>query len=199
MNTLTLLKDIAALWIIGIAIMIMACLAGCDDQLRFAASESQKQVALATAVNANAVRQGGCDPGSEISEQLVDGTQTNLDYIGTPKIFDLEDFDYDSVATLAQADSTNRPTVEDAWNVADDWIDLAIMIVSLGTGAGAIKATRYLIAARERSTALKEIVKGNEKLKTLLKTKDVGLLADFKEAMAAQSKTTQTLVTQLKS
>ena len=91
----------------------------------------------------------------------------------------------------AKADSLRKP---DVFEVADGVLDLGIAVAGLIGGVYGIRIAGYLRQAREKSTALKEIVAGNELFKQLWPEQ-----ADrFKEAQRKQSAATREIVTQLK-
>ena len=174
-------------WIIAVLFLI----AGCQEPLRFAPSQAQKQTAELTQALAVKVRAEGTHPASPISQKIAQGTQVALSYIGRPKSPpNAEIFDF--AASQAAQDAIQRP---DPWTVADNLLELGIGIASLVGGAYGLKGVQYLRTARQKAIALKEIIKGNELLKTKISTE---ALQTFKEAHNNQAPATKTLVTELK-
>ncbi|HSV27224.1 MAG TPA: hypothetical protein VLH60_04960, partial [Sedimentisphaerales bacterium] len=91
----------------------------------------------------------------------------------------------------AMRDSRHGP---DGWAVADGILELAAGLAGLLGGVCGAKVLRFVSEARVKSTALKEIVEGNE----LFKKRNPGVAPDFKEAHSSQSSQTRQLVTALK-
>jgi len=182
-----------------ICCVVLLLICGCSEQLRFAASESQKQIALQTHMTARAVNENGADPGSQAAEQLVDGTETALAYIGMPKSPDIED--YATTSQQARDDAVKRPVAEDVFEAAEQGLSLAAELAILfgvgGAGFGGKKLLDWLKLAREKNKALAEIVHGNELLKKSLTDAQLQL---FKKAQndAQVTPSTKVLVTELK-
>jgi hypothetical protein len=95
-----------------------------------------------------------------------------------------------SVAAQAQADSHSLQP----WSFADGLLDLGLALAGLLGGAWGLKAAAFFKQAREKSDALKEIVRNNELFKTLYPD----AAPSFKQAQSAQSPSTRRLVTELK-
>ncbi len=95
------------------------------------------------------------------------------------------------LAKTAAAESVERP---DPWQVADSLMEVGIGISALLGGVYGTRAVRFLKDARARSTALKEIIQGNESFKK----DNESQAASFKAAHANQSPETRQLVAGLK-
>lgn len=172
-------------------------LAGCDT-LRFAPSESQKQLSYDTYLAAQTVNAQGTEPKSEAAEKLVTGTGTMLTYTGLPK--DPVITDYKTTSEQAQKDAAGRPTIEDVSKAADGWLELGIGIAGLFSGGVALKAASWLQQLRDKAKALKEVVTANETLKQYLESADYqDALNIFKKAQSGtQSPTTSQIVYELR-
>lgn len=176
-------------------------IAGCQDSLRFAPSESQKQSAELTHTLAAKINAEGTEPGSPASQRLKEGTQAAVVYMGRPaRPPSAEDFD--TVAEQANQDAAERP---DAWSVADNVFELAIGVSALLGGVYGTRAVRCLKQAREKSQALKEIIEGNELFKgkvqsaagTAKSAEEV--LTDFKESQnTSQNVSTRRIIAETK-
>lgn len=97
------------------------------------------------------------------------------------------------LAAQAQNDSIQAAALE-TWSIADGLLDLGLALAGLLGGAWGLKAAAFFKQAREKSDALKEIVRNNELFKTLYPD----AASSFKQAQSAQSPTTRRLVTELK-
>lgn len=97
------------------------------------------------------------------------------------------------VAAQAQTDSFQAGFLE-PWSMADALLDLGLALAGLLGGAWGLKAAAFFKQAREKSDALKEIVRNNELFKTLYPD----AAESFKQAQCAQSPSTRRLVTELK-
>ena len=166
---------------------------GCAEQLRFAASESQKQIALNTHLAARAANVNGAMPGSTATHQLMAGTETSLAYIGMPASPQIADYD----ATLLQArtDSTRRPDSNDVFTNIEKGLSLAsALAIALGfggAGVGGKKILDWIAMAKAKVKALEEVVRGNEILKQAMTPDEKKA---FKDAQAAAQKTPSTPV-----
>jgi hypothetical protein len=175
---------------------------GCSNSpLRFAPSEAQKQTAFTAYQDALAVNASGAEPGSEPAGRLVAGTAAALAYTGIPA--DPEVVDYPAVAAQDQADAAKRPTAGDVFDSIDEGLslgmELAILFGAGGVGFGGKKVLDWIRLAREKNTALKEIVQGNEIFKLFNGPDDPHeAVTNFKTAQARQSPATRRLVTELK-
>jgi len=170
-------------------------LAGCQDALRFAPSEPQKQTAELTHALAAKVAAEGTDAASPAAKRLESGTRAALTYIGRPaEPPDAEQFD--TIVAAAEADAARRP---DPWEAADSVIDLGIAICGVLGGAGAGKFAAYLAQMRAKSKALQEVVKNNDLFKEQAqKEGDQKAVAVFKQAQSSQSPTTKTIVAKVR-
>ncbi|MHC4109981.1 MAG: hypothetical protein ACYSUY_02840, partial [Planctomycetota bacterium] len=92
----------------------------------------------------------------------------------------------------ALVESAERP---DAWQVADNALELGIGIFALLGGVYGTRAVRFLKQARTKSNALQEIIVGNELFK---KNNDPSVIA-FKQAHQNQSQQTRQIVAEMKS
>jgi hypothetical protein len=151
--------------------LIMLLSTGCTaGNLRFAPSESQKQLAYETSLSARQVYAQGTQPASPEAAQIVEGTTAMLSYTGMPA--SLEIADYPATLAKAQTDAAARPGVEDVAQEATNWLDLiggiVLAIGGLGGGAMITKAIGWIIKARATTQALAEVVKGNEMFKRYL-------------------------------
>jgi len=181
----------------------LCVLCGCNDSLRFAPTESQKQAAELTHQAAVVDNQVGAVPACPTSRQLVSGTAAALAYIGRPKV-PPDPLEFDSALSQAQADSVRRPAVDDVFAAADQGLSLAAGLAILfgvgGAGFGGKKVLDWIAIASQKSKALEEIVKGGEAFKALAEASGAGTSVDlFKTAQAGQSPQTKVLVTELKS
>ena len=159
---------------------------GCEEPLRLAPSEAQKQTAFLTADLAKEVEQKGTDPASPAARKLVQGTRSMAIYMGTPKV-PADPDEFETVASEAEQQAYERP---DPWKVADHLLELGIGVTAVvGGGTGTVIASK-LKKLRQKSKALEEIVKGNELLK-----KNGG---DFKTAHSKQSPATKALVAEIR-
>lgn len=151
-----------------IAMIVIATFAGGCDTLRFAPSESQKQIAYDTFNAAQAVNATGATAGSAATKKLVNGTAATLTYTGVPDNPTIAD--YDTTLQTAQADSAKRPTIDDVANTFDGVMELGIGLAGVLGGTLGTKAIKALMLARQKAAALKEVVQGNEQFKTWLET-----------------------------
>jgi hypothetical protein len=184
--------------------VIGACLilTGCET-LRFAPTEQQKQNAWlhhrTTQIAADTARQEGS------SNKLMALTGLSqlqsrafTAYYGLPKELPAADTADEilaesnvELAKQALSESHERP---DAFELANSVFDLAIGISALLGGVYGTRAVRFLKDARAKSTALQEIITGNE----LFKNQNADQAAAFKQAQALQSPQTRQLVAQMK-
>ena len=173
-------------------------LTGCNG-LRFAPTESQKQIAFTTHQAARTAADLGLEPGCVAAKQLVSGTAASLAYSGMPASPEIAD--YDATASAAAADATRRPTADDVFEAAEGGLSLAAELALLfgagGVGLGGKKLIDWIALAQKKSKALKEVVQGNELLTQYLS--DQGKTAElttFKRAQTSvQSPQTELLVT----
>ena len=200
MKTRVLLSYLFVLVPIVASILLFAC--GCDS-LRLAPSESLKQNAWlhhrTTAVAAETAR------AEETSQELQALTKLSevqsrafTSYYGLPQEYPpaatsaeiLAQSTWDLAATAA-AESGARP---DPWQVADSLLEVGIGISALLGGVYGTRAVRFLKDAQAKSTALKEIIQGNESFKKANEAQ----AQPFKAAHANQSPETRQLVAAMK-
>jgi len=175
------------------ALLLLTC--GCQEHLRFAPSESQKQSAELTNALAAKIKAEGTEPGSPASEKLCEGTRAAVSHIGRPKTPpDLQQFD--TITAQANQDAIRQL---DPWQVTDSILELGIGISALFGGIYGTRAVRFLKQAREKSQALKEIVEANELFKTHMNSNRTAVLKTFTADQDNKlSPTTKRLVTELK-
>ncbi len=172
--------------IVVIMLLAVLLLGGCEEPLRLAPSQAQKQTAFLTADIAKAVEQNGTDPASPASKKLVQGTRAMAIYMGTPKV-PADPDEFETVVSQAEQQAYERP---DPWKIADNLLELGIGVAAIvGGGTGTIVVNR-LRKLRQKSKALKEVVMGNELLK------ENG--GDFKKAHRAQSPKTKTIIAEIR-
>lgn len=171
---------------------LLCSFSGCDSTLRFAPTEAQKNVAELTHDLAVVVDAEGAQAASPATRKLVDGTRTNLAYIGRPAsppdiaVFDTEN------ATAAQ-DAVQRP---DPWAVADEAIGIGIAIAGIIGGGFGVRAAQGLSTLRSKSKALQDVVRGSELFKAQAGPEEI---EKFKAAQrSAQSSQTAAHVSELK-
>ena len=170
----------------SVLLTVLIAIGGCEEPLRFAPSQAQKQAALLTADIAKAVEQKGTEPASPASKKLVQGTRAMAIYMGTPKM-PADPDEFDTVVSQAEQEAFERP---DPWKVADHLLELGIGVAAIvGGGTGTVVVNK-LKKLRQKSKALEEVVKGNELLKKNGTT--------FKEAHSKQSPGTKAIVAEIR-
>ena len=184
--------------------LILPCflLAGCDS-LRFAPTEAQRQNAwLHNRSTTIAAETAKSEAASEKLQALTGLSQlqsrTFTSYYGLPKEFPQADTAEEilresswQLARTALSESAERP---DAWQVADNALELAIGICALLGGVYGTRAVRFLKQARTKSKALQEIIAGNE----LFKKEHKAYAGEFKQAHQNQSPQTRQIVAEIK-
>lgn len=95
------------------------------------------------------------------------------------------------IAGVALSESAKRP---DAWEIADGMIELGIAVAGILGGVYGIRTAQFLMQTKEKSTALREIIQGNEQFKR----QNEELATAFKTAHKAQSPQTRQIVSVLK-
>jgi len=185
-----------------ILIFTIVSVTGCNS-LRFAPTEEQKQNAWLH--NRTVLKAAETAKAENASNQLQ--TLTNLSelqsraftsYFGLPEKFPpaesvdelLSQSNYQLVTTALQQ-SSQRP---DAFELADNVLEIGIGIFALLGGVYGTRAASFLKTAKQKSQALKEIIAGNE----LFKQQNPQTSADFKMAHKNQSHATRQLVAELK-
>lgn len=180
--------------------IVIVCL-GCDT-LRFAPTESQKQNAFVHWRTADLTAQQAAEQNAlpQLSALAALSSRQSRAFVadyGLPAELPAADT-ADEILTIAPdiaqrayRASTVRP---DIWQAADGLVELGIALAGLFGGAAGIRITQYLKQAREKSTALKEIIQGNELFK-----QDYPAQADaFKSYQSGQSTATRKLVAEQK-
>jgi hypothetical protein len=185
--------------VLGALVLVSGC-----ESLRMPASESQKQNAwLHNRTTQAAVRVAKDEQASEKLVKLsslgeMQSRAFMVDY-GMPKqmpaAFGDEDILSQGSFDLAGNAINDSQKKLDVWETADGVMEFGIAIAGLLGGAYGIKAAGFLTAARARSKALQEIVKGNEVFKKISSNS----IDDFKQAHNNQSRSTKQIVTEIKS
>lgn len=176
--------------------------AGCDS-LRLAPSEQLKQNAWlhnrTTAVAAETARAEETSPELQALTKLSEvQSRAFTSHYGLPSEVPQAETSEQilaqsnwELAETAVAESAQRP---DPWQVADSLLEVGIGVSALLGGVYGTRAVRFLKDARAKSTALKEIIQGNE----LFKKHSADQTQAFKAAHANQSPETRQLVTAMK-
>ena len=165
---------------------ILVVSAGCQNAVRFAPSEQQKQAALLTNELAKKIEADGTEAGSPAAKKVVLGTTASMLYYGLPKV-PADPQDFKTITSEATSQSMERP---DPWEVADNLLLLAGGIATVVGGVGAQRIASNIVQLRAKAKALKEVVIGND----LLKANG----GDFKKAHMGQSTTTKTIVAEIR-
>ena len=184
--------------IMGLLLMNTGC-----DVLRFAPSEVAKQNAYVhhrtvQAASVQAKQEETTETLQSLTEQATQQSEAILAYYGLPAEIPPSDTvpeilseDNRTLAQTARIEAIQRP---DPWDIADHLLELGIGIGGVIGGAFGVRMVRKLQMAREKSNALREIVKGNE----LFKRDNPEFTDAFKQSQQGQSVHTKTLVTALK-
>ena len=187
---------------LAILIVLFFLLAGCDS-LRFAPGEAQKQnVWLHSRTTAVAAATAEDEAATEKLQALTKLSQLQsraiTSYYGLPKELPQADTAEQilsesnwQLGRMALVESAERP---DAWQVADNALDLGIGICALLGGVYGTRAVRFLKQARTKSKALQEIIAGNE----FFKKQNESSVASFKQAQKLQSPQTRQIVAEVK-
>jgi len=186
--------------LIGLVLIVIS--AGCDT-LRFAPSEVQKQNAYVhhrtvQAAAVQAKQEETTETLQGLTEQATQQSEAILAYYGLPAEIPPSDTVPEilsegnrTLAQTARVEAIQRP---DPWEVADHLLELGIGIGGVVGGAFGVRMVRKLQLAKEKSIALREIVKGNE----LFKRDNPEYTDAFKQSQQGQSVDTRTLVTAMK-
>jgi len=163
-----------------------------------APSESQRQVAFRTYLNARAVDANGADARTPATKQLVEGTGASLQFTGMPTTPEIAD--YESTLQAAYADAAKRPTTEKVFDAVGEGLTLAEQLAILfgfgGTTLGGVKLAEWFARARKKSQGLQEIIDAN---RDFLAAVDEQARGVFKAAQNnKQSMATKKLVAELK-
>jgi hypothetical protein len=185
-----------------ILIVLSLLLCGCES-LRFAPGEAEKQNAwLHSRTAAIAAATAEEEAASQKLQKLTRLSQLQsraiTSYYGLPKELPAADTAEDvlqqsswQIAGQAEDESVQRP---DAWQVADNALELGIGICALLGGVYGTRAVQFLKQARAKSKALQEIIAGNE----LFKKQNESSVAAFKQAQKLQSPQTREIVAEMK-
>ena len=188
--------------ILATLIVLFFLLAGCDS-LRFAPGEAQKQNAWLhsrTAAIAATTAEGESASGKLQALTKLSQLQSRAitSYYGLPKELPQADTAEQilsesswQLGRTALVESAERP---DAWQVADNALELGIGIFALLGGVYGTRAVRFLKQARTKSKALQEIIAGNE----FFKKQNESSVASFKQAQKLQSPQTRQIVAEVK-
>ena len=186
-----------------IATLALTALATGCSTLRFAPGETQKQNTYLhhRTVQAAAIR-AQTENSSETLRQLTTQATRQSDaivaYYGLPQqlpatesIDDILDPAHQDLTEQARNVAMERP---DPWDVADSLMELGIALAGVVGGVYGMRAVGALQTARQKSTALREIVRGNE----LFKQTNPDFADSFKKSHQVQTETTRTLVAAMK-
>jgi hypothetical protein len=185
-----------------VIILSLVLFAGCDS-LRLAPTETQKQNAwLHNRTAQLAADKARAENTSEQLEGLTSlcaaQSRSFSSYYGMPKEFPAADTPEQILSQsswqLAQKSLTDSAERPDAWQLADNALELGIGIAALLGGVYGTRAVGFLKEARTKSKALKEIIEGNE----LFKSQNSESTSAFKEAHRSQSPETRKIVTGIK-
>jgi hypothetical protein len=188
--------------VISVAIMALVMTTGCDS-LRFAPGEVQKQnVYLHHRTVQSAALKAQGEPVSEtlraLTTQAAKQSDAIVAYYGLPQempatenIEDILSEQNVALAEDARSEALQRP---DPWDAADNLLELSIALAGVFGGVFGARAARALQAARQKSDALREVIRGNQ----LFKKENPEWTEDFKKAHQVQSEPTRRLVAALK-
>jgi hypothetical protein len=188
--------------ILTIFVVLGFVLCGCDS-LRFAPGEAQKQNTwLHSRTTAIAAATAEDEAASQKLQALTKLSQLQsrafTSYYGLPEELPQADTAEQilsesnwQLGRAALAESAQRP---DAWQVADNALELGIGICALLGGVYGTRAVRFLKQARTKSKALQEIIVGNE----LFKKHNGSSAVAFKQAHQNQSAQTRQVVAEMK-
>jgi len=177
-------------------------LAGCG-QLRFAPGEVLKQNAYlhhkttqAAALKAHeeqtsATLQDLTNRAAQQSEAMVAYYGLPAEIPATQTVGEILSAENETLTENARLTALQRP---DPWDLADNLLELGLALAGVVGGVYGTRAATALKTARQKSTALREVVYGNE----IFKRSNPIFAEDFKQAQAGQSATTRQLVAQMK-
>lgn len=180
----------------------MGLTTGCG-QLRFAPGEVQKQNAYlhhktVQAAALKAHEEQTSETLQDLTGRAAQQSDAILAYYGLPAempptqtVGEILSVENETLAQDARIAALQRP---DPWDVADNLLELGIAVAGILGGVCGAKAAAALQTARQKSTALREVVRGNE----IFKQSNPALTEDFKKAQAGQTETTRQLVAQMK-
>ena len=186
-----------------VSLAALNALTGCDT-LRFAPSEIQKQqsylhLRTTEAAALRAKLDEATEPVQALTHAAAQQSQAITAYYGLPKetppadsLEDLTGPESGALTDQAYQQALQRPNW---WDLADDTLEMGMALAGIVGGALGTRLLAALQLARQKSTALREIVQGNE----LFKQENPTQAAAFKQAQQNQSATTRALVTATKS
>ncbi len=184
-------------------LVVSAVLSGGCGNLRFAPSEQIKQNAWLHEKTARMAKQTAVKENS--SEKLKELTELShvqsipfVSYCGLPdEMPDTSGFDEitstenETITKKARANSIQRPDVFDVTNTA---MDIGLGIAAILGGVYGTRIARFIKSARQKTTALKEIIEGNE----IFKFQNPDAAGKFKNAQQLQSPSTRRIVSEMK-
>ena len=183
----------------GLLVLVLCVVvAGCGG-VRFAPSEVQKQNAYLHAKTSQmaavlAIQEGGGETLRGLTAASAMQAEVGMAYAGLPKelpktetIEDILSSENETITNQAHKDAVARP---DPWQVTDNLLELGIAIAGIVGGVYGTKAMAGLQIAKQKSEALREVVKNNE----LFMRQNPEQVVAFKTAQAPQSTETQKLV-----
>jgi len=187
-----------------VLVMVLAGVlgAGCEG-LRFAPGEKQRQNAwlhnrTAEVAADRARRENVSEPLRALTELSARQSGAFVSYFGLPKELPAADTveqilgeSNSAITEAALRQSRQRP---DLWQSADSAFELGIGLFALLGGVYGTRAVRFLTQARDKSRALKEIIRGNE----LFKRRNAQAKDAFKLAQQNQSAVTRQIVAAMK-
>ena len=185
-----------------VLVSLMVLNAGCDG-IRLPASEIQKQNAwLHNRTTQAAARAANAEQTSEKLQELTTLSETQsrafvFDYgmpERLPNAWSDEDILSQGNFNLTQTAISDSQRRDDLWQMADGAMDLGIGLAGLLGGVYGLKVAGFLMAARARSKALREIIKGNEVFKQI----STNSIEEFKQAHQTQSQETKKIVAEIK-
>ena len=184
------------------AVIILIVCSGCAA-IKAAPDETQKLNAYllnktATAAAELAKKQNADEQLCELAELSAKQSEAIVAYYGKPSDAP-EQVENDmlldeQVSDIAQLAYENALAGNDYRKIADNIFDVAIGLCGLFGGAIGIKAASFITIAKNKATALEEIISGNEKFKAA----NPQYSELFKKAQRQQSAATRQIVTEIK-
>jgi len=178
------------------------CWGGCDT-LRFAPGELQKQNAYlhhrTVAASAQQAQQEQASATlQELTRRATTQSEAILAHYGLPSQVPpsetVEEMLGEANRALTQEARTASLQRPDPWSVADNLLELGIAVAAVFGGVLGTRAAQALRTTRQKSEALREVVRGNE----LFKQAQPDAADAFKQAQVVQSDATRKLVATLK-
>lgn len=178
---------------------------GCGDSpLRFAPTQQQKQSAylLDRTVQTAAVQakvEGASEQLQALTSEATNQTAAVVSFYGMPQEIppsstadDLLLPENKETTQQAAFQSTARP---DPWDVADHFLEMGIALAGVVGGVYGSKAAGAIGIARQKSQALREVVRNNEVFKREAGTETA---KQFNQAQGVQSDSTKKIVSELR-